>query len=476
MPMGFGNTGFGTAGTSGYNNNNNSNANKFANQRKAYENPKPNYSTNNSSSSNKMLDIKNIPFFGQGQEFMGKTLWDWFKRPKTQFSDVIDRLNCSIVPSTLLLFVAIITANLFGYTGGEPMKCLKSHELKDEEQEYALDYCQSKNQYYVAQGEGIPWSNDERSRRQLGYYHWVPITLVLQAMLFILPNWLWNAMNQQSGIDLAILIAEAKRLRSLPLTEDERPQLLDELATRIAEGVVDRIPRRIHGFRFGRTVGCYVSLLYVCIKIMYLVNVAGQFWLMNAFIGQDYHYWGISVLKALITGKNWQDSPIFPRLTLCDVPIRRMGDTPRYTLQCHLRINTYIEKIYLFIWWGFLIVAVLTLFNCLYYFVVLILLPCTRERSVRHLLKQNKFHDRLSSKQGSRTVRRFAKHALRHDGVLLFWFIEGHAGPIVARDLAARLFENFLYQENALEDIEEEESMPEKEKFSNFSQSSSSET
>ena len=111
---------------------------------------------------------------------------------------------------------------------------------------------------------------------------------------------------------------------------------------------------------------------------MYLMNVGGQFFLLNAFVGRNYGLWGYQVLRALVMGENWQvidrfflilmscficfkvlfvkhffafqDSPVFPRLTLCDVPIRRLGDVPRYTLQCHLRINTYNEKIYLFIW------------------------------------------------------------------------------------------------------------------------------
>ena len=41
---------------------------------------------------------------------------------------------------------------------------------------------------------------------------------------------------------------------------------------------------------------------------------------------------------------------MFPRLTLCDVPIRRLADSPRYTLQCHLRVNTYNEKAFFLIW------------------------------------------------------------------------------------------------------------------------------
>lgn len=52
----------------------------------------------------------------------------------------------------------------------------KTPELNEEERNYAVDYCQSKNQYYVSPDEGIPWSDKERRQRELGYYHVSPLT------------------------------------------------------------------------------------------------------------------------------------------------------------------------------------------------------------------------------------------------------------------------------------------------------------
>uniref|UniRef100_A0A915NIC5 Innexin n=1 Tax=Meloidogyne floridensis TaxID=298350 RepID=A0A915NIC5_9BILA len=379
-----------------------------------------------------MIGVHNLPFFGQTQAFMGKTLWD-----------------------------------CFGAFGMEPMRCLRSPELNEEEREYALDYCMSKNTYYVAPEEGIPWSNKERRERQLGYYHWVPIMMFLQAMLFMLPNWLWNALNQQSGIEFIKFIEESSRLKTLELSNPERPTLLHELQEKIAEAILNRqayFRRRMAGCRFGQSMGSYVSWLYVFIKALYLLNVTGQFFILNSFIGSTYRWWGIDVLNALLAGENWQDSPIFPRLTLCDVPIRRLGDTPRYTLQCHLRINTYNEKIYLFIWlaflkWGFLLVSILTFFNFWYYLLVLICLPCTQENSVRHLLKQDRHENMVYSakKRDRKLIKSFAEEALCKDGILLFWFIEGHAGPLIAREILGEIFDYYKgkmhYEDDGEDDL-----------------------
>lgn len=398
---------------------------------------------------NKMFNWQNLPFLGTQQSFWGRTLWEWIRRPKYHFCDIVDRVNCSFTPAILLFFVALISANLFQH--GEPMRCLKSPELTAEEFDYAVDICNTKNVYYVPPDEGIPWPTHERRRRELGYYHWVPITLLIQAILFYLPNWIWTHMNRQGGVDFAALIQEAGDINR-NCKPDEFEGRMTSLANMLYETVIDRTPRRMHGCRFGRTLGAYVSILYIFIKCMYLMNVAGQFFLLNAFVGRSYGLWGYQVLRALVNGENWQDSPVFPRLTLCDVPIRRLGDVPRYTLQCHLRINTYNEKIYLFIWWGFLVLSAITAVNLLYYLFIFLLFPWTRERSVRYLLKQqDQFIAFTNSrdKKRMRLIRQFSNDHLRYDGVLLFWFIEGHAGPLIARSLCGNLFSRYLNEKEA---------------------------
>uniref|UniRef100_A0A914GR99 Innexin n=1 Tax=Globodera rostochiensis TaxID=31243 RepID=A0A914GR99_GLORO len=59
-------------------------------------------------------------------------------------------------------------------------------------------------------------------------------------------------------------------------------------------------------------------------------------------------------------------------------------------LQCVLMINMFNEKIYLFIWFWFLLVAASTLINFLYCLISLVL-PISRELQLRLLLKQAKF-------------------------------------------------------------------------------------
>lgn len=71
----------------------------------------------------------------------------------------------------------------------------------------------------------------------------------------------------------------------------------------------------------GKTRGAYVTILYLSVKCLYVINVVGQFFLLNAFIGSKYAFWGAQILKDLAHGTEWEDSGHFPRVTMCDFEV-----------------------------------------------------------------------------------------------------------------------------------------------------------
>lgn len=60
--------------------------------------------------------------------------------------------------------------------------------------------------------------------------------------------------------------------------------------------------------RLGKTKGIYLTILYIFIKLLYLTNVIGQFFLLNAFLGPKYSLWGAEILNDLVHGREWEDS------------------------------------------------------------------------------------------------------------------------------------------------------------------------
>ncbi|KJH42920.1 innexin-3 domain protein [Dictyocaulus viviparus] len=416
-----------------------------------------------------------------GIPFLDNAIWNWFK-PQT-FDDPVDRLNYFITSTLLTFFAIMVSAKQYV---GSPIQCWMPMEFKGGWEQYAEDYCFIQNTFFVPFHEEIPSDDEDRSKAEIGYYQWVPIVLALQAIMFYLPNWIWKTLHQQSGIDLGTAIEDARKLRQI--VGADRKKEVGKLASYIEECLEfyseHRSVCRLFCFRFGRGLGSYVSMLYLFVKFLYLLNIFTQFYILNSFLGSDYTFWGfqgISVnhrylsyaiffmpvdnpglvecsrcselqlctFRDLWNGREWLDSGVFPRVTMCDFKIRRLANTHKYTVQCVLMINMFNEKIYLFIWFWFLFVAISTGINFVYCFVQLVF-TSLREKSTRTWLSGPRYGESTTTDdfRHEHILRRFAHAALRPDGILLLRFIEGHAGAIVVRELAAKLFTDYLEQKS----------------------------
>lgn len=114
----------------------------------------------------------------------------------------------------------------------------------------------------------------------------------------------------------------------------------------------------------GRLYGNYLTTAYLIVKTLYVTNAIGQLFLLDSFLGNHYHFYGLHVLTSMARGEDWTESYRFPRVTLCDFEIRHQGvQVHSYIVQCVLTINLFNEKIFLFIWFWFVFVAFLSVFN-----------------------------------------------------------------------------------------------------------------
>jgi len=51
--------------------------------------------------------------------------------------------------------------------------------------------------------------------------------------------------------------------------------------------------------------GNYLTFSYIVVKLLYCVNAVGQLFLLNIFLGYDFHVLGVHVIRHLLFGEKW---------------------------------------------------------------------------------------------------------------------------------------------------------------------------
>ena len=102
---------------------------------------------------------------------------------------------------------------------------------------------------------------------------------------------------------------------------------------------------------FIKIIFTFIILIFIFYSKAYLINSIAQFYLMNEFLGKQFHQLGIDLLRYLTNTYNIEtsnDSVYFPKVVMCDFKIREFGHpnfSHKYTIQCVLPINLYNQVI-----------------------------------------------------------------------------------------------------------------------------------
>ena len=92
--------------------------------------------------------------------------------------------------------------------------------------------------------------------------------------------------------------------------------------------------------------------------------------LIDKFLGGTFLTFGLDVIRFMEDDQEIRVDPmifVFPRMTKCTfIKFGNSGDLEKYDSLCILPINIVNEKIYIFLWFWFLLLVVLTFFVLLY--------------------------------------------------------------------------------------------------------------
>ena len=111
---------------------------------------------------------------------------------------------------------------------------------------------------------------------------------------------------------------------------------------------------------------------FLCLFCLWI----GQLFLMDRFLGGTFFTFGIEVISFALRDEEDRVDPViyvFPRMTKCTFhKFGSSGEIESHDALCILPINIINEKIYVFLWFWFLLLTVLTFLVVMYRFIIIV--------------------------------------------------------------------------------------------------------
>nr|CAD7568996.1 unnamed protein product [Timema californicum] len=289
----------------------------------------------------------------------------FFKLHSYTIDSPIFKLHYKVTVGILIGFCVMLAARQYV---GDPIECIDANHVG---KDILNMFCWIHSTYSVHSafllqiGLDIPYPGVENSRRSNDhkvhhFYQWVAFCLFFQAILFYTPRWLWK--NWEGGKIHALMMDLDVGICSEIEKKQKKKLLLDYLWDNL----------KFHNW--------WAYRYYFC-ELLALANVIGQMFLMNRFFDGAFLTFGIDVISFVESDQEDRVDPmiyIFPRMTKCTFyKYGVSGEVERLDAVCILPLNVVNEKIYIFLWFWFLILFVLTS-GCILYRIIIILSPRMR--------------------------------------------------------------------------------------------------
>lgn len=281
------------------------------------------------------------------------------------------RLHYQVTVLFILTFCLIVSTKILF---GDPIDCRSSTGDKNEQANgYTDQYCWAKGTYtrhrlsnatnateappFMHPGVPMGILNHEEKHYH-NYYQYVSIILLVQAVLFYTPHYIWKVCENGTIIDVCQCF------------QDNRLTFKDYLkANRHLLVYIN------HCFNINKSLALKYYLCHVFMTINLILQVIWLHWLFN----YQYYDYGIKAMKYYFSnsiifpgheasfGQQWieLDNPldhVFPKITTCKlIQGSPTGDTDKFSPMCVLTLNIFYDKIFLILWFWFLILGITTL-------------------------------------------------------------------------------------------------------------------
>jgi len=270
----------------------------------------------------------------------------------------IFRLHYRVTVIILLAAIALVTSGQFI---GNPINC-----MSDSISSGIMDvYCWIHSTYSVndqfvgEEGKDFPHpglgpddvTGDGQGYTHHKFYQWVVFVLTLQAGMFYAPRLLWKS-------------AEGGVMKLLTVGLTDITAFMDKTTRSDGVDLIAKYYNMSHARR-----GTYFMKFVTC-EILNLVNVIGQIYFTDVFLGYQFTKYGRDVFSISETNLNSRTDPmhqVFPKVTKCTFKkYGPSGSVQSHDALCVLPLNIINEKIYIFLYFWFVFLAAISAVWLLY--------------------------------------------------------------------------------------------------------------
>lgn len=282
------------------------------------------------------------------------------RKPKIQQprpDNFVFRLHYQFTFGLLGVAVVLITSYAYIDTSGSAIQCMTDKGIGVPEivinrycwimSTFSLPkyYEGEKGKDFIHHGVGPMQEGDEQVYH--AYYQWVPLFLSFQAIAFYVPHYIWKRLE---GGRFRHIIAG---LNSASASGADLDNLYNYLKQRMSPG-----SRGEHTW--------WAAKFYFC-EILNFINVIVQIALTDHFLGGAFSSFGIEAAS-------WSDQDaedrmdpmiqVFPRMTKCTFhKFGGSGTIQKFDALCVLGMNIINEKVFVFLWFWYVTLAVITFIN-----------------------------------------------------------------------------------------------------------------
>lgn len=184
---------------------------------------------------------------------------------------------------------------------------------------------------------------DGTERKYHKWYQWTAFFLFLQVIFFHLPRSLWKA-TEAGKVNMLV-----GGLQDPLLEADKKAEQISEI---------------VKYFRMHRGTHTLYALRFFGLEVVNFVNVVCQIYFIDFFLDYEFRTYGSDVLN--YTGLEHEDRPdpmtkVFPKVTKCTFhKYGPSGTVVKHDGLCVLPLNIINEKIFIFVWFWLVFVAVVT--------------------------------------------------------------------------------------------------------------------